>query len=150
MRRGSVRLEDRPEGARGREGGREGLTEYLVPAWEKAGRAYPAAAARLSALPDIGEPPAPSDLPPVDRTAKMYVGGKQVRPDSGYSATVLDPKGRAVGEIGLGNRKDIRNAVEAAVKASAWSSASAHNRAQVLYFIAENLAARSAEFADRL
>ena len=59
-------------------------------------------------------------------------------------------KGRAVGQAGLGNRKDIRNAVEAAAKASAWSQASAHNRAQVLYYIAENLSARSAEFAQRL
>ena len=51
---------------------------------------------------------------------------------------------------GLGNRKDIRNAVEAAAKAQAWSKATAHNRAQVLYFLAENLAARSEEFEARL
>ena len=50
----------------------------------------------------------------------------------------------------MGNRKDIRNAVEAARNATAWSSASAHNRAQVLYFLAENLNARSDEFARRL
>ena len=50
----------------------------------------------------------------------------------------------------MGNRKDVRNAVEAALKASAWSSASAHNRAQVLYFVAENLAARGDEFAAAL
>ncbi len=51
---------------------------------------------------------------------------------------------------GLGNRKDIRNAVEAAHKASGWGKATAHNRAQVLYYLAENLSARAAEFADRL
>ena len=50
----------------------------------------------------------------------------------------------------MGNRKDIRNAVEAAGKATAWSSATAHNRAQVLYYIGENLAVRSKEFTDRL
>ena len=86
----------------------------------------------------------------IDRTAKLYVGGKQARPDGGYSYAVRNSKGKVIGQAGLGNRKDIRNAVEAAVKASAWSSASAHNRAQVLYFIAENLAARGDEFARRL
>ncbi|MEO9169049.1 MAG: aldehyde dehydrogenase family protein, partial [Aestuariivirga sp.] len=54
------------------------------------------------------------------------------------------------GLAGLGSRKDIRNAVEAALKASAWGSATAHNRAQVLYFLGENLAARKLEFQARL
>ncbi|MCB2158744.1 MAG: aldehyde dehydrogenase family protein, partial [Rhodobacteraceae bacterium] len=49
-----------------------------------------------------------------------------------------------------GNRKDIRNAVEAAHKAAGWGKATGHNRAQVLYYLAENLAARAAEFAARL
>ena len=79
----------------------------------------------------------------IDRTAKLYIGGKQARPDSGYSYAVLDPAGREVGLAGLGNRKDIRNAVEAAAKAAAWGAATAHNRAQVLYYVAENLAARA-------
>ena len=82
----------------------------------------------------------------VFRTAKLYVGGKQARPDSGYSYAILDPAGREVGLAGLGNRKDIRNAVEAAAKASSWGAATAHNRAQVLYYAAENLAARAEEF----
>ncbi len=86
----------------------------------------------------------------VDRTAKLYIGGKQARPDSGYSYAVLDRKGAAVGLAGLGNRKDIRNAVEAAAKASSWGAATAHNRAQVLYYLAENLEARASEFAERL
>jgi aldehyde dehydrogenase (NAD+) len=68
-----------------------------------------------------------------------------VRPDSGYSLPVLDGHGRRIGEVGRGNRKDIRNAVEAAHKASAWARATAHQRAQVLYYIAENLAARAGE-----
>ena len=80
----------------------------------------------------------------------MYVGGKQARPDSGYSYSILDPKGRSLGQAGLGNRKDIRNAVEAASKADGWSAATAHNRAQVLYYVAENLEARAAEFTERL
>ena len=54
------------------------------------------------------------------------------------------------GLAGLGSRKDVRNAVEAAHKASAWGKATAHNRAQVLYYIGENLSARAAEFAATL
>ncbi len=63
---------------------------------------------------------------------------------------MLDGKGRQVGLAGLGGRKDIRNAVEAAAKASSWGAATAHNRAQVLYYVAENLSARAEEFAVRL
>ena len=134
----------------GREGGREGLAEYLVPAWLKSLPTVPdGMRANLSALPADTEP-AEAATPTIDRTAKLYVGGKQARPDSGYSYTVRDPKGVPIGQAGLGNRKDIRNAVEAASKAGAWGSATAHNRAQVLYYVAENLAARSAEFEQRL
>jgi len=89
--------------------------------------------------------------PLVDRTPKLFIGGKQTRPDSGYSLRVVGMDGRVVGEVGEGNRKDLRNAVEAAHAASAaWSKATGHNRAQILYYIAENLAARSAEFAARI
>ena len=133
----------------GREGGREGLHEYLTANWLKAlPEAKPAKPAALSGAPTATA--AANAAPSIDRTAKIYVGGKQARPDSGYSIAVTDAKGKVVGQASLGSRKDIRNAVEAAVKASAWSSASAHNRAQVLYFIAENLAARGDEFAKRL
>ena len=132
----------------GREGGREGLHEYLVPGWLKAlPRPADAAAVHLSGATTV-QPPLEEGR--IDRTAKLYIGGKQARADGGYSFAVTDRKGRVIGDAALGNRKDIRNAVEAAVKASAWSSASAHNRAQVLYYIAENLAAREGEFAARL
>ena len=63
---------------------------------------------------------------------------------------VHDSKGRVIAEVGRGNRKDVRNAVEAAHAASGWSRATAHLRAQVLYYIGENLAARADEFAARL
>ncbi|MHC2422704.1 acyl-CoA reductase-like NAD-dependent aldehyde dehydrogenase [Sinorhizobium meliloti] len=89
-------------------------------------------------------------VPALDRTAKLFVGGKQARPDGNYSRPVLSPKGKVIGEVGEGNRKDIRNAVVAARGASGWSSATAHNRAQILYYIAENLSSRGAEFADRI
>ena len=133
----------------GREGGREGLYEYLVPTWEAAlPKTTDSTPPGLSAAPPQSVDAAA--LPSIDRTAKLYVGGKQARPDSGYSYTVHGARGSAIGQAGLGNRKDIRNAVEAAAKAGGWSSASAHNRAQVLYYIAENLSARAAEFAARL
>jgi aldehyde dehydrogenase (NAD+) len=86
----------------------------------------------------------------IDRTAKLYIGGKQARPDGGYSRPIASPNGRLIGEVGEGNRKDIRNAVEAARNASGWAGTSEHNRAQILYYIAENLDARASEFADRL
>ena len=129
----------------GREGGREGLYEYMQPAISKSLEKV-VDAKTLSAAPVAGGATSEN----IDRTAKLYIGGKQSRPDSGYSYAVQNAKGKVIGHAGLGNRKDIRNAVEAALKASSWSSASAHNRAQVLYFIAENLSARSAEFITRL
>jgi aldehyde dehydrogenase (NAD+) len=131
----------------GREGGREGMLEYLT----EAGPARKAAAAKpgkLGAAPALASAPDESRL--LDRTAKQFIGGKQARPDSGYSYSVFDAKGRSIGQAALGNRKDIRNAVEAAHKAGGWSANAGHNRAQVLYFLAENLGARSEEFARRL
>ncbi|WP_374334132.1 aldehyde dehydrogenase family protein, partial [Aestuariivirga sp.] len=130
----------------GREGGREGMHEYLVPSWEAALKPV----AEVKAAPLTALPAESSEASAIDRTAKLYIGGKQARPDSGYSYSVHGAKGKSIGQAGLGNRKDIRNAVEAAAKASGWSSATAHNRAQVLYYIAENLAARAEEFTARL
>ncbi len=129
----------------GREGGREGLVEYLRPNWEATLPPYETPPARPAQ-----STPEPGTELPLDRTAKLYIGGKQKRPDSGYSLPVLAPDGAVLGEIGAGNRKDIREAVEAAGKAAGWGKASAHNRAQVLYYIGENLEARAGEFRDRL
>jgi aldehyde dehydrogenase (NAD+) len=126
----------------GREGGREGMLEYLEPKWFKSAPALPAA-------PTV-QPSEEASLPAIDRTVKLYIGGKQARPDSGYSFEVRGKNGELLGEAPLGNRKDIRNAVEAARKASAWSKATAHNRAQVLYYIAENLIQRRDEIARQL
>src|SRR6184192_3751794 len=135
------------ESGYGREGGREGLLEYLEPAWFK--QAPPVHATPLA----IEHPPeavADFSAPPIDRTVKLYIGGKQARPDSGYSMAVRAADGRVLGEAPLGNRKDLRNAVEAARKAETWGKATAHNRAQVLYYIAENLSQRGEEIAARL
>ena len=158
------------ESGYGREGGREGLREYLEPKWFKklsavshqpSGKAASAAKAVHQSATDhatlkrgaarkhngTGLDGSGHDI---DRTVKLYIGGKQARPDSGYSMEVRGADGRLLGEAPLGNRKDIRNAVEAARKASAWAKATAHHRAQVLYYCAENLAQRSEEIAVRL
>ena len=129
----------------GREGGREGMYEYL--------RCEPKLLANAKAEKDFNppaQPPANTSDSAIDRSAKLYIGGKQVRPDSGYSYAVSSADGKQQELAALGNRKDIRNAVEAAHKAAAWSQTSGHQRAQVLYFLAENLACRSSEFAQRL
>ena len=135
----------------GREGGREGMFEYLKPSWEARlepyGEGELGGAASGAAL--GGGAPAPEGGA-IDRTAKLYIGGKQTRPDGNYSYPVLGSDGTHLGEAPLGNRKDVRNAVEAARKGVAWSKATAHNRAQVLYYLAENLDARSGEFVTRL
>jgi aldehyde dehydrogenase (NAD+) len=135
------------ESGYGREGGREGLLEYMEPAWFKHAPALPPTIA--PAAQEVAETPDAS-APAIDRTVKLYIGGKQARPDSGYSMEVRSRDGHLLGEAGLGNRKDIRNAVEAARKASAWAKATAHNRAQVLYYCAENLAQRQGEIVQRL
>jgi aldehyde dehydrogenase (NAD+) len=134
------------ESGYGREGGREGMREYLEPAWFKNAPVLPASPA-LAAPNDQEEPDA---APAIDRTVKLYIGGKQARPDSGYSMEVRSPEGKLLGEAPLGNRKDIRNAVEAARKAETWPKATAHNRAQVLFYLAENLSHRREEIAHRL
>jgi aldehyde dehydrogenase (NAD+) len=137
----------------GREGGREGMWEYLKPDWERelgsgAGDTRSVAVPVEPTTQTIPSSPVP--LPPIDRTAKLFIGGKQVRPDQGYSRRIVGPGGRLVGEVGEGNRKDIRNAVEAAHAAAAWARASGHQRGQILYYVAENLSARVDEFASRI
>ncbi len=124
----------------GREGGWEGLSAYLKPA----GKAKPLAP--VKAMAGKGDPAGDA----LDRTAKNYVGGKQARPDGGYSRGVFTPQGKLIGHVGIGNRKDIRNAVEAAQGAKGWSGTTGHLRAQILYYIAENLEARADEFANRI
>ncbi len=150
------------ESGYGREGGREGLLEYMEPRWFKQapkleekvagdGRQVSGKASSAVHLENDNDSSDPSAMTPaIDRTVKLYIGGKQARPDSGYSMEVHAADGRLLGEAPLGNRKDIRNAVEAARKATSWAKATAHNRAQVLYYCAENLSQRRSEIAHRL
>jgi len=139
------------ESGYGREGGREGLLEYLEPAWFKNAPALPDAKPISEIANSKREAVSPAlDPIEIDRTVKLYIGGKQARPDSGYSMEVRDRNGKILGEVPLGNRKDIRNAVEAARKAAGWAKTTAHNRAQILYYMAENLSQRRDEIAHRL
>ncbi|HVG47942.1 MAG TPA: aldehyde dehydrogenase family protein, partial [Rubellimicrobium sp.] len=124
----------------GREGGWEGLTAYTRPARKLEEPLKP-----IGAFTGEGEP-----LDALDRTHKLYIGGKQARPDGGYSRAVWGPKGALLGHASLANRKDVRNAVEAANAARSWGRTTGHARAQILYFLAENLSARAEEFARRI
>ena len=131
------------ESGYGREGGHEGMFEYLKPKESGISKnqfRISVAKVKASAITALS----------LDRTAKLYIGGKQARPDSGYSLNVVNADGSLAGEIGDGNRKDIRNAVEAAHKASGWQRSTPHLRAQILYFLAENLETRAVEFKKRI
>ena len=121
----------------GREGGKEGLFEYLKPLGLK-----PASKPQSK--------PIKAKEVVIDRTLKLYIGGKQVRPDGGHSIETFNSDGSHASYVGSGNRKDIRNAVSAASKALSWGSLSGHGRAQIIYFIAENLSVRESEWTERL
>ena len=121
----------------GREGGKEGLFEYLKPQGLKSPNK--SASTSISFKEEA-----------VDRTLKFYIGGKQVRPDGGHSLATFNADGSKAAYVGSGNRKDIRNAISAASKASSWGSLSGHARAQIIYFIAENLSVRELEWVERL
>ncbi len=151
------------ESGYGRDGGREGLYEYVKPAWQTrhvSSLSFPVTAAKwpgenvTACLPSDVKSAAGSTRPFIDRTLKMYIGGKQVRPDGEYSRPVYeggDASKPLIAEVADGNRKDVRDAVEAAHAAkTGWGARAAHNRAQICYYIAENLSARMTEFAERI
>src|SRR2546425_9538302 len=135
----------------GREGGKEGLYEYVRPKWETLeAPAKEFHIAEESASTNGSRPAVSADedrefegggqlldgytpmLPAIDRTPKLFIGGKQTRPDSGYSRDVYDPQGQVIGQVGEGNRKDLRNAVEAAHAASGWANGTTYKPAQIL------------------
>ncbi len=123
----------------GREGGWEGLASYTKPKSQSTA---------LKPIKPFKGDKGPVD--PLDRTQKLYIGGKQARPDGGYSDPVFGPKGELLGQVSLANRKDLRNAVEAMNSAKSWAKTSGHQRAQILYYLAENLSTRSGELAKRI
>tara|TARA_B110000503_G_scaffold69628_1_gene108515 strand:+ start:4314 stop:6761 length:2448 start_codon:yes stop_codon:yes gene_type:complete len=135
----------------GREGGKEGLYEYLSPVGLTI-MPTPAVLAHTDAVvarsSDHSSSIARTSF--IDRTLKFYVSGKQVRPDSGHSQASYNNDGSVAAMVGVGNRKDIRNAVSGALKATSWTKQTAHGRAQVIYFLAENLSQRQNEWIERL
>ena len=134
----------------GREGGKEGMYEYLKQREGKSSKAGSVAPVIATPAPQADDAGRGAGGAVIDQTAKHYINGKQVRADNGLSRMALDADGVGAGRVADGSRKDIRDAVEAAVKAGSWSSATAHTRAQIIYYIAENLGRREAEFQQRL
>ena len=124
----------------GREGGHEGMLEYLKRRVDHVSP-VPSRFVKFAVSTQLEKY--------VDQTHKLFVGGSQTRPDSGYSQAVMFGNHR-LANVSQGNRKDIRNAVESARKSVAWSKQSSHARAQVLYFVAENLADQESVYVDLL
>jgi acyl-CoA reductase-like NAD-dependent aldehyde dehydrogenase len=91
------------------------------------------------------------DRLPVLKTYKVYIGGKFPRTESGRYYLLKNNKGKAVANVCLCSRKDVRDSVVAARNAqSSWAGKSAFNRSQILYRIAEMLEGRSAQFIEEL
>ena len=142
----------------GRDGGKEGLWEYMKPTWQetvkvpklemdlkKFGAAYEAGQPAINGFSDQ------ATVPKIDHTYKLYYGGAQKRPDGNYVNVIRNVEGQPVAEVGQANRKDVRNAVEVAVKAQpGWEKRSAFNKAQILFYIGENLELRKVELAGKL
>jgi aldehyde dehydrogenase (NAD+) len=85
----------------------------------------------------------------VSKTYKLFIGGAFPRSESGRTYQARDNKGNFMANAALGSRKDLRDAVVAARKGyNAWSKATAYNRGQVIYRIAEMLEGRSSEFLE--
>lgn len=95
--------------------------------------------------------PASSDRIRVQKTYKIYIGGKFPRTESGRYYKAWDADGTFLADICLSSRKDFRNSVKAARGAFCdWSGRAAFNRAQILYRVSEMLEGRRAQFIDEL
>ncbi len=131
-----------------REGGREGMYSCLKPKYVKFLPLYKEGKTK----PDTEEqiPADDNVIANLDRTVKLYIGGKKIQPAGNGNLSITDTKNRLIGQISKGNHEDIRNAVEAAKKAKNWEKSSQYLRAQILYSIAENLSTRKETFKERL
>jgi len=121
----------------GREGGLEGIRSYLDKTLPEA----PKTAIKINRN--------KVTLPSIDATPKLYVGGKQKRPDSGYSFNQMSAQKEFICDIARANRKDVRDAVEAASK-SKIGILNNFNRSQILFYLAENLSQRQETFVNLL
>ena len=136
----------------GREGGKEGMYEYMKLKWKTAEKAAVPEAVKSNAsgwgyrrhlaFLDGG----------IDRTTTMFIGGSLKKPDGNSVLSVLNSEGTTLlGTVGDGNPKDIRDAVQAATKAAVgWGKRAAYNRSHILHHVAENLRVRRKEFASSL
>ncbi|CAB4342008.1 unannotated protein [freshwater metagenome] len=87
----------------------------------------------------------------VKKTYKLFIGGAFPRSESGRTYEVKDAKGNFIANPSLASRKDLRDAVVAARAAhGGWSSATAFNRGQILYRIAEMMEGRTSQFIDEI
>ena len=121
----------------GREGGIEGIRAYQD--------------SSLPEIPNVSKKIIKNkvELPSIDTTPKLYVGGKQKRPDGGYSFNQLSAQKEFICDIARANRKDVRDTVEAASK-SKIGSLNNFNRSQILFYLAENLSQRKETFVNLL
>ncbi len=141
------------ESGYGREGGREGMYDVLVDESHSETDASSQSPAATSTHTGAASAVAggTNGADGIDRTYRFLIGGKLVRPDQAGSFSVFSPEGALLGVVGEGNRKDVRNAVAAARSAfPSWFESAAHLRAQILYFLGENLAADKSRFAQVL
>jgi aldehyde dehydrogenase (NAD+) len=132
------------ESGYGREGGREGMYDVLVEV-DHGSSPLPSPTHQLTNHElTLHQPP----LNQIDRTFRFLIGGKLARPDQAGSFSITSPSGELLAVVGEANRKDVRNAVEAARGAfPSWFESAAHLRAQILYFWAENLSVEKERFA---
>src|SRR5258706_3418771 len=102
--------------------------------WEyvkRSGRSRPTPKSQAVAAP--AKRAVTGELPLIDRTPKLFIAGKQARPDGAYTPRIASPSGAAVGEAPQGNRQDIRNAIQRAHPAKGLGGPTSHNRPQNLY-----------------
>ena len=86
---------------------------------------------------------------PIIKTHKLFIGGKFPRTESGRSVKIADAAGNTIAHTCHGSRKDLRNAVEVAVKAQpGWANATAYLRGQILYRLAEMMEGKRSELQD--
>jgi len=131
------------ESGYGREGGKEGMYEYLKFNSDH----YQLKEERIFKK-NISVKK--KSISHIDQTRKMFIGGTQMRGDSGHSIAIFDSQREEIATVGRGNRKDIRNSVEAANKQMNWTMLSSHARAQIMFYIAENLSQRRDYFISLL
>ncbi|KAK0052885.1 aldehyde dehydrogenase family 16 member A1 [Biomphalaria pfeifferi] len=141
----------------GRSGGKRSLYDYVQPNYQN--RSVPrtinvdfnkfGTSSSADILPIAPPTDTAGDKLSVDKTYKLFYGGGQKRPDSGATYPIRSASNQVLGYVPDGGRKDIRNAVEAADKvARSWAKKEGHGKAQILYYVAENLQSRLKEFAD--